>query len=166
MRAQWRPRRRQPARGNQRRCGRAPPSPLHALRLQIHDLRSAGGGVRAAPANQAIQRRDPVQLHTASLTMAEQEFGSPHLTNPDPELARQIAASVPGMAHWAGTGPRGKHCGECKYLTFIAVGTGKSARCGNYKMMMGAYDRGKLPIQTPACRHFEEAPRATFARNR
>ena len=35
-----------------------------------------------------------------------------------PELAAQMRATKPGQAHWAGTGPSGKTCGDCAHLGY------------------------------------------------
>ena len=52
-------------------------------------------------------------------------LGSRYLTkDPDPDKARQLAASVPGMAHLALTGPPGTTCG----IAFIGKPARKIAR--------------------------------------
>jgi len=39
-----------------------------------------------------------------------------HLTQPNAELGRQIAATPSGMAFWAGTGPANTTCRECVFF--------------------------------------------------
>lgn len=79
-----------------------------------------------------------------------------HLTEPNPALAALVKATIPGMAHWAGTGPRGKTCGECEFLVSISVGVGRSTRCEKYQQMMnGKVGSKKIPEVTPSCKYFE-----------
>jgi hypothetical protein len=65
------------------------------------------------------------------------------------------AWSEPGMAHFAGTGPKGKTCGGCKFWTHR---TANFYGCDKYKELM----RGKAgkPIRgsLPACKYFEQKP--------
>lgn len=80
-----------------------------------------------------------------------------YLTQPDQDLAAKVRATIPGMAHWAGTGPRYKTCGECEHWVSIKVGVGTSTRCEKYTLMMrGAQGTKKIPINTTACKYFEE----------
>lgn len=87
-----------------------------------------------------------------------------HLTEPNAELARAARASHPGMAHFAGTGPRGMTCRECIHWqhqpydyhskTGKHHGLIKPATCAKYKALMG--EKGKaVPDFADACRHFE-----------
>ena len=96
-----------------------------------------------------------------------------HLTEaPVDQLAR---ASYPGMAHFAGTGPRGKTCREC---TFWAHGphdyrakNGKyrgaiePAVCKKYKQIT-LQEGSRVPDEAMACRWFEqnENPPPRFAK--
>lgn len=80
----------------------------------------------------------------------------------------QINKTVPGMAHWAGTGPKGKTCREC--ISFATTGQryaskgGKHAkgelmpsRCAAYRRLKG--EAGKpVPHWKQACKHFEPSP--------
>lgn len=40
-------------------------------------------------------------------------FGSEHMTVANPALAALQSETVPGMAHWANTGPAGQSCASC-----------------------------------------------------
>jgi len=77
------------------------------------------------------------------------------LTVLDPNFQYQRERTKPGMAHWAGTGPRGKTCGDCEFLTKIQHGLGMSARCGRYHQMMGRWGTVKIPESTPSCKYYE-----------
>src|SRR5262245_49495214 len=79
-------------------------------------------------------------------------------------VERQIAATRPGMAHFANTEPFGTTCGECVFLgyfkttrSFRADGTAKSKHvraCEKYRELTGKHG-AVLPINTPSCRHFQ-----------
>ena len=73
--------------------------------------------------------------------------------------------SPPGMAHWAGTGPKGKVCRQCIHYTNEGryslggkhPGWLKPGRCTKFGAMMRK--KGPtFPIRTLACKHFEENP--------
>jgi hypothetical protein len=66
----------------------------------------------------------------------------------------QTASTVPGMAHFAGTGPFGATCGDCSFWQTIP----KSQRmhCAKYVRMTKDKVKKPVPSRTPACRHFEE----------
>jgi hypothetical protein len=72
----------------------------------------------------------------------------------DPNLTKD--GTVFGMAHFAGTGPYGKTCGDCKFLTFIK---GNHARCEQFRRLMGKYGPADIPYRTHACKYFVEAKR-------
>lgn len=88
-----------------------------------------------------------------------------HLTaSPIDTFAR---ASHPGMAHFAGTGPRGKTCRECLFFNHgphdYRAKNGKHrgliepSTCGKYRaitMSLGA----KIPDDAQACKYFDENP--------
>ena len=61
--------------------------------------------------------------------------------------------TVDGMAHWAGTGPKGLCCGDCVHLhPRGALGYG----CAQYSRMMGGHQPlNSIPRTTPACKYFE-----------
>lgn len=95
-------------------------------------------------------------------------LGNKYLT----DLSKEQAETQPGMAHWAGTGPRGKTCGQCVFKGFSYPGREvTNARTGNthtvmhrsngcekfYKMMrkVGA----DLPDKSFSCKYFEQRTR-------
>lgn len=81
-----------------------------------------------------------------------------NLTEPNPELAKLIKQTPDGMAHWAGTGPSDKTCGQCKHLGAVYPHAGKTkylSRCQLYQRRANGRVGGKLPPNTPACKYFE-----------
>ena len=78
------------------------------------------------------------------------------------DLARQIKSTVPGMAHWAGSGPADTYCSECKFFGYwknsatpradyrfqIPIGMWKISRFDRPA-------RSDLDGNPNACRHFE-----------
>ena len=81
---------------------------------------------------------------------------TPGLTKPNPELSRLVAATVPGMAHWSGTGPQGATCGMCSFWRTIGDGgKRKLKRCGKYVTLTLKIGPEPIPAKTLACRHFE-----------
>lgn len=88
-----------------------------------------------------------------------------HLTVANPNLHRQIAATHPGMAHFAGTGPDGATCRECslwRHTKFDYHAKGgkyrgmiKPVPCNKYRQLMQGNDGAKVPHDAGACRHFE-----------
>jgi hypothetical protein len=88
-----------------------------------------------------------------------------HLTaGPIDTLAR---ASHPGMAHFAGTGPRLKTCRECAFWAHkpydYRAKNGKfrglilPATCNKYRQMTQQVG-DKIPDDAAACKYFEENP--------
>ncbi len=88
-------------------------------------------------------------------------------TQPDPELTRKARATWPGMAHFAGTGPKGRTCRECIYWDHLPYeyrsktgrygGLIKPARCRKYREL--TREQGApVPYHAFACRHFELNP--------
>jgi hypothetical protein len=85
------------------------------------------------------------------------------LTQPDSEFTQQLRQSVPGMAHFAGTGPSGATCGGCDYFRSSKRGT----RCAKFtELMRQAFPSGRAPAEggdvpraTPACRYFLARPK-------
>jgi hypothetical protein len=76
------------------------------------------------------------------------------LTQPDPDFAQRLRSTVPGMAHFAGTGPVGATCGECSYLAEFS-GRGKHLhRCGKFTELMQGKPGDNVPKRSPACRYF------------
>jgi len=62
--------------------------------------------------------------------------------------------TVPHMAHFAGTGPDGTRCNQCKYFKSIP---GKFSRnyCHKYFEMMGSKARNILEGNPRSCKYFE-----------
>jgi hypothetical protein len=90
---------------------------------------------------------------------------TPYLTaGYTPELTAQIRATRPGMAHWAGSGPADKTCGECQHLGYwrqIQNATGDNidnrhyGGCAKYSQLAGGKHGAVILPGTPACRHFQ-----------
>lgn len=75
----------------------------------------------------------------------------PNPTKPyDPQLQAQIDATMPGMAHWAGTGPTDRTCRECRHS-----GNVKRDKAGFIKSITCSKGSGK-PFRhaCAACKHF------------
>jgi len=89
---------------------------------------------------------------------------TPHLTvGHDPELAAQIARTRAGMAHWAASGPLGRTCADCSYLTYWQqirnaagniVATKRCRGCAKFFALTGRHGP-VVSKHTEACRHFE-----------
>ncbi len=63
---------------------------------------------------------------------------------------KQRYAGVPG------TGPAGKTCRDCAFLTSTdPQGRGKHPKCGRTNFTAG--DATTIRVRTPACKYFEEA---------
>lgn len=81
------------------------------------------------------------------------------------EVVQAFNRTHQGMAHFAGTGPIGATCRECKFWQHqktwsSASGKGHGmpmpARCMRYRQLM--HERGKMvPHDARACKHFERA---------
>ena len=78
-----------------------------------------------------------------------------HLTSTNPELEAAAARTPYGMAHWAGSGPIGKTCGQCVYL--VDVNRSTPRRCAKYQQMMRRWG-GVIARSTAACKYFEAKP--------
>lgn len=91
-----------------------------------------------------------------------------HLTVANPALAALQAVTVPGMAHWASTGPGGQSCAGCAFFRARrkAVGEPKEApregRCLKFirinRALHGSAGIYWIPPQTASCRHFDAKP--------
>lgn len=92
---------------------------------------------------------------------------SEHLTDPDPELTRKAARTMPGMAHFAGSGPRATTCMECRFWglankhTYFAKGGSHGGRikpepCSKFRQMM-QMDGDKVADHIASCKYFERA---------
>lgn len=90
---------------------------------------------------------------------------SDHLTQPNIELGRRIAATPDGMAFWSGTGPSNKTCRECAFFDHqksyyakrgIGGGALKPAKCRKYAAL-ACQNGGDIPHETRSCKYFEKA---------
>ena len=81
---------------------------------------------------------------------------------------RQIDRTVPGMAFFAGTGPPGKTCGDCRLLGYHrkcvrynehnepVEGTRFTSACAKFRQLSGK-DGPIVSKRTDACKYFEPA---------
>ena len=80
----------------------------------------------------------------------------------DPNLTRDansamLEQSIPGMAHFAGSGPKGKVCGVCEYWQ---PEPGKLYKvCHKYHEFMNTWSHRSIPFHTMACKYFVAAKR-------
>jgi hypothetical protein len=89
---------------------------------------------------------------------------TPHLTRGfDEQLEFQIRRTVPGMAHWAASGPFGETCGSCRFLGYWkqrrngsgeTIGTARAKGCAEFHRLTGTHGPAP-PKNTEACRHFQ-----------
>ena len=86
-----------------------------------------------------------------------------------PELAAMMRATKPGQAHWAGTGPAGKTCGDCVHLGYLRqhrnasgdlVKSERTGGCQRYFQLTGKHG-AVIPPSACACRHFQPQNEAT-----
>lgn len=64
--------------------------------------------------------------------------------------AAQKASVVPGMRHFAGSGPKGSTCGQCKHV--LTSKHDAERECGEVSLKA----RKPFPATTPCCRYFKE----------
>ena len=81
----------------------------------------------------------------------------PNPTSTNPELEAQLRETPVGMAHWAGTGPVGKTCGDCVFWRDIGEGTKlKKNRCRKFTQLTnGTIGPRPLPHKTRSCKYWE-----------
>lgn len=79
-------------------------------------------------------------------------------TQPDPAIAQQLRRTVPGMAHFAATGPVGEVCNGCSYLTEFVRHGKRGNRCTKFSELMQGQVGANVPKNTPACRYFLKRP--------
>lgn len=87
------------------------------------------------------------------------------LTVLDLSFENMVARTPAGMAHWAGTGPKGATCRECSFYLPNGYSSSKTARggllkngpCKKYIDMTGV-DNKRTPFETPSCKYFEKNP--------
>jgi len=81
-----------------------------------------------------------------------------------PEVARQIAASHPGMAHWAPSGPLGETCKQCAFYGYHRKYRDKFGDTIRSKFRRNACRKffeltnkhgPDVPENAEACRYFE-----------
>jgi hypothetical protein len=75
------------------------------------------------------------------------------LTQPDPEFTQKLRQTVPGMAHFAGTGRVGATCGKCRYLIQDTHRGKRFERCQKFTELMHCTGPSVRKL-TPACRYF------------
>jgi hypothetical protein len=105
-------------------------------------------------------------IWTSIMTASIKPLMTPGLTAgyADAELVRQIQKSVPGMAHFAATGPFGTQCKGCAHYGIHqqihnqAGDTMKTAlrrgRCAAFHHLTGKLGPA-VPPQTESCKYFE-----------
>ena len=80
-----------------------------------------------------------------------------------PELAAMMRATKPGQAHWAGSGPAGKTCGDCAHLGYQRqrrnasgdlVKSERTGGCQQFFRLAGNHGP-VVPATASACRYFE-----------
>lgn len=89
-------------------------------------------------------------------------LGSAWMTQPDPDLAQQMVETVPGMAHFAGTGPKGATCRGCVFLKDLPDPNSPHfhrSRCERYFQLTGQIG-GRIEGGLKACRYFESRAKA------
>lgn len=75
------------------------------------------------------------------------------------ELERQIAATVPGMAFFAETGPFATTCGQCIHLSDKTNKNFRPRRCPGclkYFDLTGRHG-DSVPRNTPSCKYFKRS---------
>lgn len=82
----------------------------------------------------------------------------------DDRMQDLIRKSHPGMAHWAGTGPEGKTCRQCRFFypeghfsksNKLYPGHLKPGACRRFQKMTGTKGE-KVPHTAAACKFFSE----------
>jgi hypothetical protein len=87
-----------------------------------------------------------------------------HLTSVDSNLDYLVRTTPPGaMAHWAGTGPDGATCGQCKHFGYSApirtaagnsISSVKKSNCCRLYWLLMRRHGNPLPPTTASCKHF------------
>lgn len=75
------------------------------------------------------------------------------LTDASSVARRNLARTVPGMAHFAGTGPRGTICAHCPHWQLPSTSSRKHI-CRKYQELMPKGPAKQVPGSTPSCRYF------------
>jgi hypothetical protein len=91
------------------------------------------------------------------LAMGELDAGTSqngrHFSAGHGDLSQCIEQSYEGMAHFAGTGPKGETCGGCRHFR---RGRGKNRACGKFAELTGVGSK-KIPPDAAACKYFERS---------
>ncbi len=82
-------------------------------------------------------------------------LGSPNITYLTVDEKAKARDTYPGMAHFAGTGPAGKRCEDCRYLTHLNGTNRNSFCCDEYHRLTGK-DGPKIPKAALSCKYFED----------
>jgi hypothetical protein len=86
-----------------------------------------------------------------------------------PEFVAMVRATKSGQAHWAGTGPAGKTCGQCDHLGYWEqvrnsagdnVYSRRRTGCAKFFQLTGNHG-AVIPPGAGACRHFQPRNEAT-----
>jgi hypothetical protein len=81
----------------------------------------------------------------------------------EPTIEAQAAQTFAGMAHFAGSGPAGLRCRDCKFFGYEVprlnnfgevVGTARKPGCGMFYQLTQRHGP-KFPGNTLSCRHIE-----------
>jgi hypothetical protein len=92
------------------------------------------------------------------------------LTVLDRQFNEMVRNTPSGMAYWAGSGPEGKTCRECRNLgkaQYSTSGMLKATKCDKYTEL--SYREGKaIPYDSRACKYFiqSENPPSIMATKR
>ena len=92
--------------------------------------------------------------------MGKKKQGRLPMKSIDREADRQFAATKPGQAHLAGTGPEGMSCRQCvhwgsKRKDGLPGPQVYRAQCGKYIDLTKVKTAPAVPRDAAACRHFE-----------
>ena len=81
------------------------------------------------------------------------------------DLSKEQMETYPGMAHFAGTGPRGKKCSDCISLRFER----EKFYCAKYEQYLAGLSAKvkksavAIPLSANSCNKFEEGRHSTRA---
>lgn len=102
------------------------------------------------------------------MALVQSDFDK-HLTQTDPEFEAMRRRTYPGMAHFAGTGPKGTTCRQCKHWDGAGEQTGyfsktgknggviKPRSCSKHRELMRGQTGPAIPHNAASCKHYEEA---------
>ena len=101
-------------------------------------------GSRVRRRRRAIRRSGPSRASPSTPTIT-------YTFEPTPEFKRMVEATPSGMAHWAGMGPPGTECGQCRFY-----GYGQYPNSCYRYLEEQHHDGAPLPTATPSCLHFQQ----------